>query len=55
VETFDLSLLETENLLLNGFKSAFLSEREKKELVIEVLTTFSSLRDKYGLDDRSPA
>ena len=54
VETFDLSLLETENLLLNGFKSAFLPEREKKELVIEVLTTFSSLRDKYGLDDRSP-
>lgn len=52
VDTFDFTLLETENLLLNGFKSAFLPEAEKGEMVQEVLATFGSLRDKYGLDSR---
>ena len=27
MDTFDLTLLETEHLLINGFKSAFLPER----------------------------
>jgi len=51
VQVFDLTLLETENLLVNGFKSAFLPQREKEHLVGEALTTVASLRDKYALDD----
>lgn len=51
VDTFDLTLLETEHLLLNGFKSAFIPEQEKGKLVQEALRTMTSLRDKYGLDD----
>ena len=52
VDTFDLTLLETENLLINGFKSAFLTEKAKGELILEALQTFSSLRDKFDLDRR---
>ena len=51
VRTFDLTLLETENLLLNGFKSAFMPERKKETLVGEALATFASLRNKHALDD----
>lgn len=50
VDTFDLTLLETEHLLLNGFKSAFMSEREKGAMVQSALATMTSLRDKFGLD-----
>jgi adenosine deaminase len=50
VDTFDLTLLETENLLLNGFKSAFLPERVKGPMVQEALQTFAELRDRFGLD-----
>ncbi len=53
VDTFDLTLLETENLLLNGFKSAFTSAKAKGEMIVEVLETFASLRDKFDLDDMS--
>ena len=52
VDTFDLTLLETENLLINGFKSAFLAEKAKGKMILEVLQTFSSLRDKFDLDRR---
>jgi adenosine deaminase len=51
VDTFDLTLLETENLLLNGFKSTFLPEKEKGAMVLDALQTFASLRDKFGLDN----
>ena len=51
VDTFDLTLLETETLLLNGFKSAFYPEEKKKLMVQDVLQTMASLRDKFGLDD----
>ncbi len=51
VQTFDLTLLETENLLLNGFKSAFLPEKQKAALIGEALETFASLRDKFSLDE----
>ena len=51
VDTFDLTMLETELLLINGFKSAFLPEKEKGRLVGEVLATFTSLRDKFDLDN----
>ncbi len=50
VDTFDLTLLETEHLLLNGFKSAFLTERDKGAMVQEALATMTSLRDKFDLD-----
>ncbi len=50
VDTFDLTLLETENLLINGFKSAFMAARAKGEMVVEALETFASLRDKHDLD-----
>ena len=51
VDTFDLSLLETEALLLNGFKSAFLHQSEKGRLTGEAVTRFSQLRDELGLDE----
>lgn len=54
VDTFDLTLLETEHLLLNGFKSAFLPEKEKGKLVQEALETMTSLRDKFALDGACP-
>jgi adenosine deaminase len=50
VDTFDLTLLETENLLLNGFKSAFMPARVKGKTVVEALETFTSLRSKFDLD-----
>ena len=52
VDSFDLTLLETENLIINGFKSAFLSEKAKGAMIHEALKTFASLRDKFGLDER---
>ena len=51
VDTFDLTLLETEHLLINGFKSAFLPEARKRVMVFEVLGTFFSLRSKFDLDN----
>ncbi len=51
VDTFDLNLLETETLMLNGIKSAFLPQEEKSAMIREMVTTVVSLRDKFGLDD----
>ena len=51
VDTFDLNLLETETLMLNGIKSAFLPQAEKVAMVREAVTTVVSLRDKFALDD----
>ncbi len=51
VDTFDLTLLETENLIINGFKSAFLPEKAKGAMVHKALKTFASLRDRFGLDE----
>jgi adenosine deaminase len=55
VDTFDLTLLETENLLINGFKSAFLPERRKREMVVAALARFAALRDELDLDGRPRA
>ena len=52
VDTFDLTLLETENLLINGFKSAFYPEEKKGPMVQDVLRTMAILRDKFDLDTR---
>ena len=51
VDTFDLSLLEVETLLLNGFKSSFLPQQVKSVLTSEVAARFSELRDMNGLDE----
>jgi adenosine deaminase len=48
--TFDLTLLQTENLLINGFKSAFLHQREKERLIARALARFAELRDAHRLD-----
>lgn len=50
VDTFDLTLLETEHLLVNGFKSAFLPERDKGEMVLKALRRFTVLRAEMDLD-----
>jgi adenosine deaminase len=52
VNTFDLTLLEAEHLLINGFKSAFMCEDDKGTMVQDVLKTFASLRDKFALDQQ---
>ncbi len=51
VDTFDLNLLETETLVLNGIKSAFLPQGEKADLIREAVTTLVSLREKFALDE----
>lgn len=51
VDTFDLNLLEAETLMLNGVKSAFLPQREKSALINEMVSTVTSLRNKFGLDE----
>lgn len=51
VDAFDLNLLETETLLLNGFKSAFLPQAVKADLIREAAGAFLSLRDKFDLDE----
>ncbi len=55
VDTFDLNLLETETLVLNGIKSAFLSQGEKSDLIREAVATVVSLRDKFALDEMETA
>jgi len=55
VRTFDLTLLEAENLLLNGFKSAFLPAPRKAAMVSAALARMEELRDELGLDDREPS
>lgn len=49
-DAFDLTLLEVENLLLNGFKSAFLPARPRAALVERALQRFGELRDEMRLD-----
>jgi adenosine deaminase len=50
-DTFDLTLLQLEDILLAGFKSAFLSEAEARVLVEAALRDFARIRDEYRLDD----
>ena len=51
VDTFDFTLLELENFLLAGFKSAFLTERTARVLIEGALTDFKCIRDEHHLDD----
>jgi adenosine deaminase len=50
-DVFDLNLLEVETLLLNGFKSAFLPQQTKSDLIRETAETYHQLRDRFALDD----
>ena len=51
VDTFDFTLLELEDFLLAGFKSAFLIERTARVLIEAALTDFKRIRDQHHLDD----
>jgi adenosine deaminase len=50
VDTFDLSLLETENLLLAGFKSAFLPQATRKTMIRSAVASFRDVRLRHGLE-----
>jgi adenosine deaminase len=50
-DAFDLTLTEVENLLLNGFKSAFLPQEDKAVMTGDAIARFLELRDVHGLDD----
>jgi adenosine deaminase len=51
VDTFDFTLLQLEDILLGGFKSAFIPEREARSLIEGVLAEFARIRDEQALDD----
>ncbi len=51
VDTFDLTLLDLEDLVLAGFKSAFLPERTARVLIEGALADFKRIRDLHQLDD----
>lgn len=55
VDTFDLTLAEVETLLINGFKSAFLPQREKAALAQAAVERFARVREEQDLDRRSLA
>ena len=48
-DTFDLTLLEIENLVLAGFKSAFLPQKERTALLRQTVGEFNALRKQFGL------
>jgi len=50
VDTFDLTLLEMENFLLAGFKSAFLPQRRRVELMRSAIKQISEVRHRHGLE-----
>jgi adenosine deaminase len=50
VDTFDLTLLETENLLITGFKSAFLHRAERVRLLKRAISEFRHVRQMHGLE-----
>ncbi len=51
-DTFDFTLLDLEDLVLAGFKSAFLPERTARGLIENALTSFKRIRDHHQLDDK---
>jgi len=50
VDIFDLTLLEIENILLAGFKSAFLPQDRRVEIMRDMVHRFGEVRRKYGLE-----
>ncbi len=49
-DTFDFTLLQLEDILLGGFKSAFLPEKQARGIIVDVLKDFARIRDEHGLD-----
>ncbi len=49
-DTFDFTLLQLEAIVLGGFKSAFVPEREARVLIERALADFKRIRDSHGLD-----
>jgi adenosine deaminase len=50
VDTFDLTLLQLEAILLDGFKSAFLPEKAARACIEEALGEYARIRDAFDLD-----
>ncbi len=50
VDTFDFTLLQLEDIILGGFKSAFVPERKARVLIEQALADFARIRDEHGLD-----
>ncbi len=50
VDTFDLTLLDIENLIVMGFKSAFLHQTDRKELLRGAVQEFGEVRRRHGLE-----
>ncbi len=50
VDTFDLTLLEIENLVISSFKSAFLPQAERGRLVRRAVDRFAHVRRAHGLE-----
>jgi len=53
-DTYDLTLLEVENLLVSGFKSAFLPQAKRVEAIRDALTRFREIRAQHGLEVSLP-
>jgi adenosine deaminase len=49
-DEFDLTLLEVENLCLSAFKSAFLPQSERVELVRRAVAEFNRVRRRHHLE-----
>jgi adenosine deaminase len=49
-DTFDLTLVEIENLLVAGFKSAFLPQRERVAMLRRAIDRFIAVRYETGLE-----
>jgi adenosine deaminase len=50
VDTFDLTLLQLEAILLDGFKSAFMPEKAARVCIEAALGDFARIRDEFALD-----
>ena len=49
-DTFDFSLLELENIVISGFKSAFLPQKERAEMMRRAVEEMGEIRRRHGLE-----
>ena len=49
-DTFDLTLLEVENIVITGFKSAFLPRAERVAMLRRAIEEFKAVRERLGLE-----
>lgn len=50
VDTFDFTLLQLEDIILGGFKSAFVPEQDARVLIEHALADFARIREEFELD-----